>query len=67
MLGQMGATFSIAEVSMRMEGAFFSVARTTPLVADLHRQQAQINWVSDGHRDGQGSTHTSKLITAWYM
>lgn len=33
MLGQMSETFSMAESSTRMEGDFFSVAITIPLVA----------------------------------
>ena len=35
MFGQIMATFSIMESSIRMEGDFFSVAMTMPLVAAL--------------------------------
>ncbi len=33
MLGQIGATFSITDESTNADGAFFSVASTTPFVA----------------------------------
>ena len=49
MFGQIGATFSIIDVSSRREGDFFSVARTTPLVAASQLKWSQASPISSAN------------------